>query len=230
MKKSQIHAGVLVIFLLLLWVIPAVCSAQTATGYAVGYVKIDIPAGGSWVQVATPFDASTGEPMTLDQVFGDRLPENTEIQFRTGSGYDVFTYLLGEWRNESLDPNGDYQMPRGNGCWLKTPNGTEAMELIVAGTVPEQGPHTVTLAVGYSIFGFGFPTETSIGEAGLNPNEGDTIQKVVPGSGYTVWTYLLDSWRDENLQPVNFTFQPGKAYWYYNAGGGSLTWHQPKLY
>ncbi len=204
--------------------------AEVYTSNAVGYVKLQIPAGGGWVQLATPFDAANSAPMTLDQVFGDTFPDWTTVQFHSPNGYQIFTYLMGEWRNTSMLPSGDYQVLRGTGCWVCTPVGTDAMELVIAGEVPEPPLNEVMLAPGHNIFSFGFPTETPVNDALLNARDWDTIQLYTPGGGYTTWTYIMGAWRDASMAPASFSFMPGYAYWYYNASPTALAWDQPKLY
>lgn len=199
---------------------------------AVGYITISIPGGGNWVQVATPFDRTGGNPMTLDDTFGDNFPNETTLQFYTETDYEVFNYIQGTWYNTSMAFAADYEIPRGGGCWLKTPSGTEAIDLKIAGQVPDDDPplNTIVLDPGWNIFSFGFPTETPIEDANLLASNWDRIQLFVTGSGYQQLTYIAGDWYNADMTLAEFSFQPGQAYWYYNDSDSSLTWDQPQLY
>ncbi len=233
MKKIKSYFVLVSALSLLIGGAASQAAAEVEALGAVGYVTVDIPEGGKWVQVATPFDSfegMLGNPMTVDEVFGDHFPDATEIQFFDGSSYEVLTCYSGEWYDDAWEVVGNREVPRGTGCWLRTPGGTEAGQLMVAGQVPEDELNEVTLTSGYTMFSFGFPTATLVDDALLNAGESDEIQLYDPNGGaYEVWTHYGGVWYDSDWTADNFTFQPGLSYWYRNAGA-AFVWFQPKLY
>ncbi|MDZ4200237.1 MAG: hypothetical protein U1E27_13245 [Kiritimatiellia bacterium] len=195
---------------------------------AVGYIKKSVPAGFSMMSI--PFEQIGGSAQTLDSVFGEKLPDTSEVILYTqDGGYNTYTYFEGDgWYDENFEPAGMAQLPRGIGFWVKNTAASE-IEIMLRGQVPTKDK-AITLSSGYQMVSFGFaaPTAPQL-EDGLFPNDTDELIAFGPGGFETITYFEGDGWLNEGYDPAALVLEPGVSYWYKRVGAGT-TWNQSKPY
>ncbi len=215
----------------------ALLAAGAQASNVVGYIKVEIPAGLSLVSV--PFEMVGGGVQTLDSVFGDKLPDSSQvIMFTLGVGYEVFTYIVEDEPEDTgwfkgRTPAGSTPLPRGAGFWVRN-SSANAIELVLKGEAPVADV-TVPLAFGLQIISYGFPSEADVNTVGgFTPADTDQIIAFDPNEGFVVYTYVEEETPEDTgwykgRNKVELKLQPGQGYWY-RRGGASTSWTQQKNY
>lgn len=201
---------------------------ESFSANAVGFLKIELPPGLSLV--STPFVGEAGAIPTIGDVFGTNVPNLSIVHiFRPPSTYETFRFIGGEWYKGATGGQHTNRLERGSGVWFMNPASTN-VSLSVLGEVPggaEFEAEIVDVPVGLSIVSFSFPIPTPVSESGLTPVHMDEIHAFDPVTGYVTYRFIVDQWY-QGATPVDFVFEPGKAYWYYSQS--TKEWIQPKPY
>ncbi len=211
--------------------------AGAQAGNAVGYIRIEVPAGLSLMTV--PFETIGGGEHTLGSVFGDKLGDGSQVVlFKPGVGFESYTYV------EETDPeesgwykgatkSDDTSLRRGAGFWVRNQSG-ESVVIFLSGQVPV-ADKAVALDTGLAIVGFSFPVAADIQELeGLTPEDNDQIIIFRPGVGFESYTYVEETDPEESgwykgATKAELELQPGTGFWYRRAGGNSI-WLQQAPY
>lgn len=199
---------------------------QVFSRNAVGVIRQALKPGLNLI--STPLLEVGGAVPTLATIFGDQLPDRSEVHlFDLDNGYRTFTWRRGDWRDSQGNTGqGNRPVPRGAGMWVKNPS-AEDVVVRIAGEVPADTA-LVQLKPGLQLISFAFPAERRVADAGLIPQDRDEIHAFSPETGYRSYTYRRGVWRDQNGQEVELVLMPGVAYWYKTSA--ERTWTQAKPY
>jgi hypothetical protein len=197
----------------------------------VGVAKLDLPAGLSLI--ACPFNAVGGNALSIDEVFGQSLPDSTLVYVWVPSdsvgSFITYEKVEGSWYDDNGDPRGSDPILRGEGFWVYT--SVAVSNVTLAGEVPAAaaGTNRVELVPGMQIVSFGFPQQMTFGDSGLNPTQGDVINKWINGQFVTL-EFNDGAWYDQFGDPVDLQFNPTEGFWYNSFSSTTNTWDQKKTY
>lgn len=212
--------------------IAGIADAQVYSQNAVGYVKVEVPASG-FKLVSTPFVNLDGSEQTIDDIFGDSIPDSSTVFIWSVATqtYEVYTFIDGlGWVDNLANEAGDTVVARGDGVWFQNPE-SAAQELFIMGEVPGQAldEEDISIPAAFRLFSFAFPAEMNIEDTDLVPADSDTIYEWLDSQAYAVYTYIDGlGWVDNLANEVDIILQPGRAYWYQS--GTSQTWTQSRPY
>ena len=163
--------------------------AQVYSVNVVGYVNVEVPAGGLAL-LCNPLDAGSN---TVADLFGDSLPDGTIIYKYNGSGFDTATYMFGSWTG------GDMSLDPGVGFFIYNPLTDNSLQITFVGEV-KQGTLEVPLQAGLNLVGSIVPQAGKVHtDLGLPVGEGDTVY-LFTGKSYDGYTYMFGSWTPEEPQ------------------------------
>ncbi len=192
----------------------------------VGFQKTDVPAG---LQiVGMQFD---NDKTTVKDIFGDTLPEKTEVMVFDGLKYNISTYtkvfvpggqgLVLAWSNPDLD------LSIGEAFWINAP---QLMSLTTSGSVPLDDKITVQINEGLQLVSYPYPVETTVGKLNLTPNDNDEIM-VYNGSTYEISTYckVFEPGSGHILKWTNpdLVIKAGQGFWYKSSSDMSWVVNRP---
>ena len=208
-------------------------SAQTnvLSQNAVGYVKVTV-AYNSLYLVTVPYLQIDGSGNTLENIFGDQLPDFSTVHLWNGAGYDSHLYLGG---GAFTTPG--VAIPQSAGLWIDTstaPPGAD-VDVFILGEVPgsNNGSDTNTVTglpgSGIELVGFPYPVTADLATAGLIGTLPDftTIHQWTGGS-YASALYLGGG---AFTGPV--VVAPGEGFWLDTTTalpGGAWDWTETKPY
>ena len=213
MQKSpwKLVAGVLVASAVM---IGAVQAAEVASNI-VGYVKVEMPAGGIYL-LSTPFDQVDGTANTVDKVLGDQLPANSVVFAWNGASYDSSNNLPFGWSPPDLD------LARGTGWWvsLEAESITEDQSVLIMGEVPESDI-TIALTEGDNLVGNPVPVEMLLSVSGLATAPDSTVAFFWNGASYDSANKLVFGWSPDSALAI------GEGFWLTLPAGSSFDWMEP---
>ena len=200
----------------------AVVAAQTVTSAnVVGYSKQTAPGNGAFKIISNQFIADDEVGATLDEAFGDSLPENTELYAWDGGAYKIYAYFgwNGGWTDAtSFAPAGTNVIERGNSLWVKNVDLVDA-EVLVSGNVPVSSSTTNVLHDGFSLVSNPYPSAVRLDDLNISPEENDEIY-LYDGT-YTIYAYFgwNGGWTDAtSFAPAGTVEIPvGVGFWYKTA-------------
>jgi len=211
---------------------------------AVGYTKVNLPAGFSMVSL--PFNSVGGAAMSIDDALGKNFADGTTIFFYMGAaiGYQSYTYYdngptdptTGWYNNSTSLMEGTNKILRGEGFWIQV---TSATNVVLAGEVPggTDATNSIPLVKGFQMVSSAYPAAMSV-KNGLTPSDGDTIFNWT-GAAYKSYTYYdngptdpTTGWydNDTSLQVADVSLAIGQAAWYQSVNNANVNWNQTKPY
>ena len=202
----------------------------------VGYVNKQYPQG--WSLIANPLNNTSGN--TLDGLFGNTMPDGTQLSKWTGSAYNTFTYNTVGWRDASLSYVGSsVTLPPGIGAVLFTPvlppnitwvgnvihdHGPPPLsDIIRHPATPPASPGIYLLASTFPVVG-----STFADIVGRAPNDGEAILTINSLGTPGVVHYDSGSWWDSssNLVP-NPTVGIAESAFFALGGANFANWSLP---
>ena len=181
--------------------------AVEVTSNVVGYVKIDVTAGGNNL-LSTPFDQVDGSDNLVSLVVGEQVAPGSVIFKYVADTYVGSTKFPAGWTN-------DFALNRGDGFWLRT---TADASVLLMGEVPEEDT-TLSLAAGNTLTGMTVPVEMTMDDSGLSAAPLGSTAFFWDGAAYVGATKFPAGWTP------NAAVVPGEGFWV--TAQGDFDWTEP---
>lgn len=220
----------------------AAWAGEVLSQNAVGYVKIEVPAGGLNM-VSTPFVSMDGTEQTLGEIFPD-VPDQSSVfvyDAEDTQTYSSYRFFSGAgWFNpdDNFAEADGVVIPRGQGVWLRNSSG-EVLESFVMGQVPGAEIHpeeTIIIFPGLNMITVAYPVEVDLDTLTeeLASTDQDSIFKWNADMGsYVSARYFSGAgWfdPDNNFEPSEIVIRPGQAIWYRSEAASTISWTNSPRY
>ena len=199
---------------------------QVLSRNAVGYQRIDLPAGGLEF-ICNQFNQLDSSPSVLSNAL-PAVSNNTQaILWDAGiQQYVTITRTKGSW-----GPGGTNPIQRGRGFFIRSPGGIQ-QTIYIMGEVPDRltATQTVSYAVsGISALGGGYPVSTQWTNTQLAlglPNNDQVIVWDAAITNYLTYTKTKGAWG----AGTNLVLRPGQAFFVRKNSAGTNVWTEVKPY
>ena len=212
--------------------------AEVYSQNAVGYVRIEVPAGGLSM-VSSPFANIDGTDQTLSDMFSD-VPDGSRV-FAYDAGetqqYKSYNFFDGAGWFQRVDQEwveaDDVVIQRGQGVWLRNASGSVLSSFIMGqvpgtSTFPEED---ITIFPGLNMITVAYPVEIDMNTLTeeLASTDGDRIFKWdAEAGGYKTAAFFAGAgWFDRvdgEWVESSMTIAPGQAIWYRSVADSSVSW------
>lgn len=209
----------------------ATANAQTpiSSVNAAGYIKVSVEEN-KFYFLQVPFNKFDGGTYTLDEVFGNSLPDGSNVYVwnQAEQKYDIANYIDGLGWLDNLS------LARGQGFFVTAaPGGSAASyDIFLAGEVPGASTAATTtqsFGAGFTALGFPYPVATTLNNLGLNDvtADGDSVYAWNPANqNYAIYN-RLDVPGIEWNGDEGAVIQPGSALFLQSASAGSYVAQVP---
>lgn len=197
--------------------------AQAVYSNTVGMVKLTLNRGEQSI-IHNPFESADSEPMTVVDLFGDTLPNGTNVYFwDENQNYIIEQYSRGSWKPGTTEIN------RVKAMFVNIPSSAAnaTYDIVVSGNVPDGTAALntlIALSPGLTLTAFPYPTSISINDANIPANNGDNIY-FWNGTNWVIEQFSRGSWK-----PGTSSFQPGVGFFYLSAEVTEKIWTAIKPY
>jgi len=210
--------------------------AEVYSQNAVGYVRIEVPAGGLDM-VSTPFLNIDGTDQTLGEIFPD-VPDLSLVfvydaeDTQQYKGYRFFEGAGWFDPDDDFAPADDVVIPRGQGVWFRNAAATDFVNFIM-GEVPGVTAfpeENITIFPGLNMITVAYPVEIDLEKLTeqLESTDLDMIFKWnAEGGSYIAARYFEGAgWfdPDNDFEPSTITIAPGQAVWYRSGADVPISW------
>ena len=202
------------IVIALMGIVSLASAQEVVTLGTFGFSKQDVGAAEFRI-VAHQFALGDESRVTIDEAFGDTLPDGSGVYIWDGVSYSIYTYFAPIWYDATWGDASNVTIDRGDAVWAKNA-GTVDTDVLFSGDVPVSGFTTNSLIAGYNMLANPYPTSTTLSELdlSLNPANGDSVL-LFDGTTYLVYTYYAPIWYDAAWGDASAVVIPvGSGFWY----------------
>jgi hypothetical protein len=215
-----------IIALMMLAAVSSFAADEVYSANIVGFQKIQIPAYGTYSLASINFTGDSDTGLTLSEIFADadltysaRSSNADKIILWDTSTQTYLTYYqkddtglfyLTSDTSTSVDP----EIIPGEGFWLSpSKNRTEALDIVVSGTVPTDGSVTITIDEELAMMGTPFAVEFELNDSSI-----DWVAAGATASSRASNADTITTWDGE--QYISYYFKEGA---WYNSADGELS-------
>jgi hypothetical protein len=244
MKKS-------IVALVMLAAASSFAADEVYSANIVGFQTIQIPAYGTYSLASINFTGDSDTGLTLSEIFADadltyssRSSNADQIILWDASSQTYLSYYqkddtglfyLTTDKTTSVDP----EITPGEGFWLSpSKTRTEALDVVVSGTVPTDGSFTITIDDGFSILGTPFAAEFTLNDSSIDwvaagataSSRSSNADKISTWDGeqYVEYYFNEGSWYNvSDKELATATISLGSGFFYTAKGTVSLTISSP---